>query len=834
MNSNTTIFKYNINTNGEPISVRIDNENKMVSPLYYTIQLEQIPDEFHRIVVLNENKTPMTEVFNLEDVSSENEFYVDYNVGKIYLHSSQAGKTKGLSYYGQGIELFSCERIYDSTTYKETNIIKTIQEIIDAGRECLEAMEVYGDIIDVFNLLKDTITEGYNVDEQLHDTIDEARDVDRQINNLTKVVQVTDWTVIESGDYIGFYEVTIPHTMNSMNLIVQFWSDSINQSLSGIKMIDNNNIQLINDVAIGGKLVCNKSYYAQSGVVDMATYNTSQLPQTVDYRFVNDKELTDVRNIPNLDSKIGNIMNTSIPEIYNNIGYLNSTKMRISIKDFTCDDGVKVKGDGIHDDSTGIQKALDYCKNNNIPELLIPLGIYYVTKPLKTYRIRLIGMGWNVPLLGWDYTRPNGTDDYAKYKVKCGGSIITTDRDISIIDGSLIADDLGFFGNRRALNQCCVKGNNISGYDSHCHINNVAMVGFGLHAIHLPYGTINPYITRCHLEQNGSHGLYLGKTVEGYTGESNRITIRDTSFNRNEMGGIGGEAQGRHIVIENNTFEAIGEVSDAQRVKPTGLNDIKWGINLKLYNSGAWGNGSIDLENNYLEETYGFAKIVTENPANTVKVTGTLWRPHTQQYYSCFVCFGGYMNNINVTNNNAYTQYDYIKFTDFNSRNFVTDLPCDYDAAMNMVGDPTGVTKDTFINIRGYGTKTYKSFPSGFIKNITFDSSFVSGEYFPAGCSYVYIDESKAGGFNFGGTATLGNHFLSGYGLKINGKLVGVISGYNATLKLFNIRGNISSAFVGTGTAELVQLSGMYVLNGKGDKIKIVYDWDNKPLPYGN
>ena len=33
---------------------------------------------------------------------------------------------------------------------------------------------------------------------------------------------------------------------------------------------------------------------------------------------------------------------------------------------FTCDDGLKVQWNGIHDDTTGIQKALDYAYENNL------------------------------------------------------------------------------------------------------------------------------------------------------------------------------------------------------------------------------------------------------------------------------------------------------------------------------------------------------------------------------------------------------------------------------------------------------------------------------------
>ena len=48
---------------------------------------------------------------------------------------------------------------------------------------------------------------------------------------------------------------------------------------------------------------------------------------------------------------------------------------------FTCDDGLKVQWNGIHDDTTGIQKALDYEYENNLI-VKFKQGIYLISKPL--------------------------------------------------------------------------------------------------------------------------------------------------------------------------------------------------------------------------------------------------------------------------------------------------------------------------------------------------------------------------------------------------------------------------------------------------------------------
>jgi len=56
----------------------------------------------------------------------------------------------------------------------------------------------------------------------------------------------------------------------------------------------------------------------------------------------------------------------------------------VNVKQFLCDDGQYVKGDGIHDDVTGIQRALDYCHvvSNKVNTLYFPQGIYCISKPL--------------------------------------------------------------------------------------------------------------------------------------------------------------------------------------------------------------------------------------------------------------------------------------------------------------------------------------------------------------------------------------------------------------------------------------------------------------------
>ena len=90
-NGDALIFKYNLDEYGNPISIKVDKEEKQVS-VHGTIQLEYVPDEYNRVVILNEDNTQMTEVFNRDEIKP-NTYYVDYNNGVVYLDKSQLNET---------------------------------------------------------------------------------------------------------------------------------------------------------------------------------------------------------------------------------------------------------------------------------------------------------------------------------------------------------------------------------------------------------------------------------------------------------------------------------------------------------------------------------------------------------------------------------------------------------------------------------------------------------------------------------------------------------------------------------------------------------------------
>ena len=175
MKEKTIIFQYNVDSDGNPTSTNIE-EIAQVSPLKYTIQLEQIPDEQFGVTLLNKDNTEMVQVFNYDDVEMvENSYYVNYTNGIVYFNSVQGSEKKVINYYGTGVELISCKRVFDG--YYDANgkwVTKILQDIIDAGREAIEAMKTIGDVMIILKMLEDKIAEGDAILQELLDAIDEA------------------------------------------------------------------------------------------------------------------------------------------------------------------------------------------------------------------------------------------------------------------------------------------------------------------------------------------------------------------------------------------------------------------------------------------------------------------------------------------------------------------------------------------------------------------------------------------------------------------------------------------------------------------------------------
>lgn len=120
--SNPIISKFNADGSITKMPVR----EYQVNPLNLTIQLEQAPSEYHRVLIDN-----MVEVYDIEDIK-ENNFKVNYNGSSvIYFHPSKANQFVTVrEYYGIGVELITAKRVATEIS-PEGDIVKTLQDDVD-------------------------------------------------------------------------------------------------------------------------------------------------------------------------------------------------------------------------------------------------------------------------------------------------------------------------------------------------------------------------------------------------------------------------------------------------------------------------------------------------------------------------------------------------------------------------------------------------------------------------------------------------------------------------------------------------------------------------------
>ena len=121
-NINPYYMQWNTDVNGNPISVH-KQEMQQVSPVYFNIQLDEIPDSFHRLVVVDTEGNMLHEVDNFNRIT-EQSYYVDYNNGVVYFHQTKGASVVNVTYYGRGFKLIRSSRIVMDDGTKLTDALK--------------------------------------------------------------------------------------------------------------------------------------------------------------------------------------------------------------------------------------------------------------------------------------------------------------------------------------------------------------------------------------------------------------------------------------------------------------------------------------------------------------------------------------------------------------------------------------------------------------------------------------------------------------------------------------------------------------------------------------
>lgn len=128
-------MQWNTDVNGNPISVH-KQETQQVSPVYFNIQLDEIPDSFHRLVVVDTEGNMLHEVDNFNRIT-EQSYYVDYNNGVVYFHQTKGASIVNVTYYGRGFKLIRSSRIVmeDGTKLTDALAQSQVQTASSVGSE---------------------------------------------------------------------------------------------------------------------------------------------------------------------------------------------------------------------------------------------------------------------------------------------------------------------------------------------------------------------------------------------------------------------------------------------------------------------------------------------------------------------------------------------------------------------------------------------------------------------------------------------------------------------------------------------------------------------------
>lgn len=126
-NINPYLMNWNTDVNGNPIAIH-KQEVQQVSPVYFNIQLDEIPDSFHRLSVVDMEGKLYHEVDHRSKLT-EDSYYVDYNGGVVYFHHSQGAKIVEVTYYGRGYKLIHSSRIVMEDGSKLSDALTQVQTI---------------------------------------------------------------------------------------------------------------------------------------------------------------------------------------------------------------------------------------------------------------------------------------------------------------------------------------------------------------------------------------------------------------------------------------------------------------------------------------------------------------------------------------------------------------------------------------------------------------------------------------------------------------------------------------------------------------------------------
>ena len=274
------LTKFYTDSDGNVISIKVNREQSQVSSINYVVTLEGIPEEFNRVTCINKDTGDVYTEVNSLSALQEGCFYVDYQLGKVYFNSTEAGKVVLFNYYSQGYELISSTRVFDETAYRENDIVKTLQDIIDAGRKGLDYLENIGQGDTLISQLQEQVAIGNTCYSKLKTTVDRGDSINTSLNTNIKSATNKNTILLNSLSTVDSKNSTLTSTINNATTAEGTLNSAVDNADATNTLLNNKinsgntlNTKLKNSITEANQVLSDLN--TAIGGSDLSTINTS-------------------------------------------------------------------------------------------------------------------------------------------------------------------------------------------------------------------------------------------------------------------------------------------------------------------------------------------------------------------------------------------------------------------------------------------------------------------------------------------------------------------------------------------------------------------------------
>lgn len=117
--------------------------------------LKEIPDNYEKLSVL-ENKSngeviEYFEVNNIEDISYDKQYFVDYDNGIVHFHSLANGRNLSFKYKGTGVIMYPASRVYINHNLDDKDDLDTVETLQELSDSVIKNREELKEVVDTVN-----------------------------------------------------------------------------------------------------------------------------------------------------------------------------------------------------------------------------------------------------------------------------------------------------------------------------------------------------------------------------------------------------------------------------------------------------------------------------------------------------------------------------------------------------------------------------------------------------------------------------------------------------------------------------------------------------------